>query len=186
MTKIQQPYPACRLTHGAIDLASSLRLSAGPRIAKSLRLSISPLAYKIVGLRVPNKLHPQNNVDAQFSIYYQTAVTWLDGSASGWKVYDRLLDTDVSELMEQISVVADEALGDLQARIEVVYKDGTEESGFCEAPLGEVSNPLSWEHIKKKYSSLATPVVGENEARSVQSLVASINDHTVAELMCLL
>jgi 2-methylcitrate dehydratase PrpD len=146
---------------------------------------ISPLSYKIVGTRVPNKLHHENYVDAQFSAYYQTAVTWLDGSSSGWKIYDRLLASDVAELSERVWVVADEAMSELQAKLEVVYEDGPRETGICDAPRGEASNPLSAKHIEQKYLSLAVPVLGRKRAESVQNVVDSIEDQTVVELMSL-
>jgi 2-methylcitrate dehydratase PrpD len=138
-----KPYHACRLTHGAIDIAGSLRRDQKGRSVWSIQLDISPLSNNIVGLRLPNKVHPRNIVDAQFSTYFQTAVTWLDGNESGWTVYDRLLDSDVSEMAEKISIKPDDQLSDLQTRMTIIYRDGTMQSKFCEAPLGEPSNPIN-------------------------------------------
>ena len=167
-------------------MASSLSPTAGSRKVKSIQLAISPLSYNIVGVRILNKLHPENHVDAQFSAFFQTAATWLDGSTSGWKVYDRLLDKDIFELSERVTVVADEGLGNLQTRLEVIYGDGSSEAQTCEAPLGEVSNPLSTKHIRQKFESLAVPVLGIQKAGSIASLINSVEDRTVGELVKLL
>jgi 2-methylcitrate dehydratase PrpD len=48
----------------------------------------------------------------------------------------------------------------LQARLEVVYEDGTGEAQICATPLGEVSNPLSAKQIEQKFLSLAVPMLG--------------------------
>jgi 2-methylcitrate dehydratase PrpD len=181
-----KPYPACRLTHGAIDLATSLRKSQGKRSVRSLELEISALSNNIVGIRVPTKVHPQNNVDAQFSAYFQTAATWLDGSESGWGVYDRLLDSNVSELLDKISIKSNSKLSDLQTRLTVTYDDGATQSEFCEAPLGEASHPISAEDVRKKYISLAVPIFGQDHAEKIEAAIQGLEIAKVSEIMALL
>lgn len=180
-----KPYPACRLTHGAIDLASSLRMSQGDRKVQSLQLEISPLSFSIVGSRLPNKIHPQNEVDAQFSAYYQTALTWLDGNQTGWGVYERLLDSDVSDMLEKVSITSNSSLSDLQTQLTITYSDKTTESKFCEAPLGEPSNPIAVENVKKKYLGLAVPVFGDTRAKEIERVVLALESARVVNVMSL-
>lgn len=181
-----KPYPACRLTHGAIDLATSLRRDQEGRSVSFIQLDISPLSNNIVGIRLPNKLHPQNNVDAQFSAYFQTAVTWLDGNESGWTIYDRLFDLDISEMVEKISIKPDDQISDLQTRMTITYSDGTTQSEFCEAPLGEPSNPILIENVRKKYLSLAVPVLGEKRSEDIESAILRLESTNVSDIMRLL
>jgi hypothetical protein len=61
---------------------------------------MSNRGFPIIGEPKPNKSHPKNVVNAQFSEYYQTAVAWLHGSAIGWKVYDYIGDVDVENFSE--------------------------------------------------------------------------------------
>jgi 2-methylcitrate dehydratase PrpD len=96
-----------------------------------------------------------------------------------------LLDADIAELSERVSVIEDEELGDLVTKLEIVYEDGSRELRTCDAPLGEPSNPLSAKHIRQKYFSLAVPVLGAKKAESVESLVGSIEERVVSELMAL-
>jgi 2-methylcitrate dehydratase PrpD len=181
-----KPYPACRLTHGAIDLASAIQRGRGGRSVGSIQLDISLLSYNIVGIRAPNKVHPQNNVDAQFSAYFQTAVTWLDGSDSGWGAYDRLLDSDMSELLEKISIRSDNELSDLNTRMTVKYEDSTIQSEFCAAPLGEPSNPISIENVRKKYLSLAIPVLGTKKTKVIKNAIMILESVNVVDIIALL
>jgi 2-methylcitrate dehydratase PrpD len=181
-----KPYPACRLMHGAIDLAISLRRDQGGRSVSSIQPDISPLSNNIVGIRLPNKLHSQNNVDEQFSAYFQIAVTWLGGNQSGWTVYDRLLDSNVTEMVERISIKPDDQLSDLQTKMTVTYSDGTMQSEFCEAPLGEPSNPISIENVRKKYLSLAVPVFEEKRSGKTESAILKLESSNVSKIMRLL
>jgi 2-methylcitrate dehydratase PrpD len=57
-----------------------------------------------VGRPPPNKIHPKNIVDAQFSAYYQVALSWLDGSETWWSLYDRSGDDDAHELLDKVTV----------------------------------------------------------------------------------
>jgi len=77
----------------------------------------------------------------------------------------------------------DEDLGHLQTKLEVVYEDGTREIRTCDAPLGEVSNPLSGKQIKQKYFSLAVPVLGVEKTESSAGLVGEMEKKMVCELM---
>jgi 2-methylcitrate dehydratase PrpD len=143
-----KPYPGCRMTHGGIDLAAKWRKEKrGP--VQSIRLSLSPHCWMVVGRPLPNKLHPENIVDAQFSAYYQLAAAWIDGNESGWGVYDRIHDKDISQLLDKITVEAAEDLVGLGSRLEIHWEDGTIETETLPLPLGEPSNPLNNEDVLK-------------------------------------
>lgn len=195
-----KPYPACRCAHPGIDLAGKMRLSprnrapstnhsenavAAPHIT-SLRLDLSPSFHNLVGPAVPNKIHPQNIVDAQFSAYYQTAVAWLYGAQNGWSVYDHLRDAAVHSLSERITVRRCEDLtpNPLNTRLTVKYVDGGEESVFLPAPLGEPENPMPESVIYAKFASLVQPVLGEEIVRRIEDVVGGLdkNGTTVNDL----
>ena len=117
-----KPYPGYRMTHGSIDMASKWREEKTCGV-KSLRLTLSPHCWIIVGRPLPNKIHPKNTVDAQFSAYYQLAVAWLDGNKTGWGVYDRIHDKDVCDLAEHITVDAADDLRGLAGRLEIEWEE---------------------------------------------------------------
>jgi hypothetical protein len=72
-----------------------------------------------------------------------------------------MIDLDVLSLLKKVMANSDSKLSDLQKRLTVIYNDWTMESEFCNGPLGELSNPLSIENVRRKYVSLALPVLGE-------------------------
>lgn len=181
-----KPYPGCRMTHTAIDLAAKWRNTKSCKI-KSMRLSLSPHCWMIVGRPLPNKIHPEHTVDAQFSAYYQLAVAWLDGNETGWGIYSRIRDEDVAHLLDHITVDADEGLFGLAGRLEMTWEDGSTAVDIEKDPLGEPSNPFTYEQILKKFKSLATPVYGETRSAQIIQKVASIDQcENTKELMLLL
>jgi 2-methylcitrate dehydratase PrpD len=181
-----KPYPACRMAHAAIDVAAVLRKTADGRKVKGMYLTISPSFWDIVGNPAPNKIHPKTIVDAQFSAYYQIALTWLNGSDSGWSIYEHLQDEEVKSLCERITVTADSKFPPMRTRLLIQYADGSEEERTVEAPLGEVSNPMPANMVKSKFMSLAVPVFGEEKALQIEDLISHIDKHKCRDLMSLL
>ena len=182
-----KPFPGCRMTHTAIEVAGNIRgQHASAQEIETVTVAIKPTMWSVVGVPLPNKIHPQNEVDAQFSIYYQTAVALLDGSNTGWEVYSRLQDQDVCDLLGKITVVKEDSFKGMETRLTVRWKDGTEKTDMLVAPLGEDENPFSREKVVAKYMSLAGPVYGEKKAKLIMAIVDDVEDCRVEELMALL
>jgi 2-methylcitrate dehydratase PrpD len=179
-----KPYPACRITHGTIDLALQMRTDhhggskdgdQARRGVQKLTLTMGPRAFQIVGKPDKNKIHPNNVVDAQFSSYYQLALNWLDG-ATGWAIYDRLADKDVYDLSERISVQVDPDMKILPTKCSIVWADETVTRGEVVDPIGEPSNPMTREKVEEKFLSLAVPVYGAKKAMRIKNLVMHIEE----------
>ena len=181
-----KPYPACRYTHAAIDMAAKWR-SVKTCGVKSFQLGVPPTPYRGLGRPIPSKIHPRNTVDAQFSFYYQLAIAWLDGNETGWAVYDRINDKDVHELSERITIEPEDALEAFACRLEIRWNDGTTDIDLVTAPLGEQSNPFTWEHLRKKFRSMSVPIYGEETSESIIALVQKLDDcQNLKPLMSLL
>lgn len=159
-----KPYPSCRLTHGAVDIALQLRerLGGPPRPEGHLGLRISPRAYQIVGGMEPNKTAPVNVVDAQFSVYFQTAVALLDGTVD-WSSYDRLADPDVRGLAGRLQLVADEAVPTAGAVLTYESSDGEPLTIRTDRPMGEPGDDLPWPVVERKFRDLAGAVFGAEQ-----------------------
>ncbi|TFV61911.1 MmgE/PrpD family protein [Geodermatophilus sp. DF01-2] len=154
-----KPYPSCRFTHGAVDVALEVRerLGGPPTSAGRLGLRISPRAYQIVGGTEPNKTAPANVVDAQFSVYFQTAVALLDGAVE-WASYDRLPDPDVRDLAGRLELVADEAVPTAGAVLTYAPSSGQAVTVSTDRPIGEPGDDLPWTVVEKKFHDLAGAV----------------------------
>ncbi len=155
-----KPYPSCRLTHGAVDAALALRdkVQAAGRERAIFTVRLSPKAVQIVGEPRPNTVRPRNVVDGQFSVYFQTAVAWLDGRVD-WDSYARLDDPRVAALAARTRVVADESLPLAGADVTVQVGDDALHARV-EQPLGEPERPLPWTALEAKFESLARDVLG--------------------------
>ncbi|KEF58999.1 uncharacterized protein A1O9_03842 [Exophiala aquamarina CBS 119918] len=181
-----KPYPGCRMTHTGIDLAEKWRKAKTVPI-KSLRLSLSPHCWMIVGRPLSNKIHPKNTVDAQFSAYYQLAVAWLDGNGTGWNPYDRFHDDDISAVTDRITVDAMEDLHALAGRLKMHWQDGTTTVDVETDRIGEASNPYSDEQLLKKFKSLSIPAYREQRSDEIANTIAVVEQcNNVKDLMSLL
>lgn len=180
-----KPYPACRMTHGFIEMAGKMGDLKRDGV-DHITLTLNPQNYILVGDTIPNKLHPKNSIDAQFSAYYQVANAWLYGSSTGWKAYEKLNDAPLHELCDRISVEQDASCRNFECRIKVRWKDGKELEEVLLEPLGEVSHPFTRDKVDEKFHSLADPVYGEKGAKKIIDLVDDIEKHSVVELLRLL
>lgn len=173
-----KPYPSCRFTHAAVDAAIELRQRFPTADLKraTIRIGLSPVAMKIVGERLPAKLDPRNNVDAQFSVYFQTAAAWLDGKLE-WSSYQRLGASDITALAERVTTYIDPAMKKIGSSFTVVL-DGTEVSTTIESPLGEPERPLDWNGLTAKFLSLAEPVFGGAHAAEIEQAVRAMGTET--------
>jgi 2-methylcitrate dehydratase PrpD len=182
-----KPFPGCRMTHTAIEVAGTIcGTHTSAQEIEKVTVLIKPAMWNVVGVSLPNKIHPQNEVDAQFSIYYQTAVALLDGSNTGWQVYSRMRDQDVHDLLDKITVLKDDSFESMETRLTVQWKDGTEKTEMLAAPLGEDENPFSREQVVAKYMSLAGPVYGEKKAKQIMEIIDAVEVGRAEGLMALI
>lgn len=105
----------------------------------------------LVGDEIPNKVNPENIVDAQFSMYYHVAVAWLYGH-NDWTSYEYINNEDVHTLSRQIRVSVDELMPDesLLTSVKISGKTVT-----IEYPVGESQNPTPSTAVEKKFLQLA-------------------------------
>lgn len=187
-----KPFPACRMTHGFIEYAAKLGRDKGYTKAadvKKITLSLSPNNLLVVGAPTPNKIHPENMVDAQFSAYFTTANSFLYGSDNGVRCYeqDRLHDKEVRALADKITCVADTSIKQFGSKIKVEYADGSPVTDAdIPFPLGEAQHPFTRDQVDAKFFSLVNPVLGEKRANRIRDVVDHIEEHTVVELLELL
>ncbi|MGV0680479.1 MmgE/PrpD family protein [Mycolicibacterium fortuitum] len=165
-----KPYPACRLTHGAIDAALQVRseLGASPAPDAIVRLAISPTADQLVGGTDPRKRAPQNSVDGQFSAVFQAAVALLDGHVD-WDSYQRIADPDLRALTARIDLVVDPTLPEAGAELSATSRSDTH-TVRVERPSGEPDTGLSWDLVRTKYKGLTRNALPDTVAATVADL----------------
>lgn len=208
-----KPFAGCRMTHGFIELADSLgrHVREGKFAEKGVSTDgtlngikkircIMPKANMIlVGQRIPNKIHPGNTVDAQFSAYYQVANATIFGASHDMAAYapERLQDAGIRELCDRIECVVDENMKGMSCRMDVFLQD--EDGNTAEyvrrelpEPLGERSHPFERSRVKTKFLGLMAQVYGQDSGygsrtmKAIDDLNHNINEVKVSQLMGIL
>ncbi|KAI1345187.1 2-methylcitrate dehydratase [Xylariaceae sp. FL0016] len=174
-----KPYSACRYTHSGIELVAGVAEEARKKIGhevipKKMEVRLGAAGYGIVGVPVPNKLHPENLVDAQFSNYYQLAIAWLFGAGIGFGAYDadKFKDHRVRTLCDRIVCVEDPQCPVWGTILDIEMEDGTSIHKEMAHPLGEEENPFSPEQVRDKFKSLVTEVY---DASTIEGIVKAVD-----------
>lgn len=140
-------HACCHGTHAMIEALLRAREQDRftPGDVASCRIFTSPR-----WMNVCNIARPGSGLEIKFS-YRWLAGMALDGRPTGSiAIYDQALteDPQIAALAERVEVVADDSVGEMQTRCEIVLKDGrTIESAFdldSPAPLSELDRRLAW------------------------------------------
>jgi 2-methylcitrate dehydratase PrpD len=183
-----KPYPACRMTHALIEISGNLHTShnngqVSPSDVEKVLLTISSANFSLVGDPTPNKIHPENVIDAQFSAYYQVANALLYGSATGMQAYQKLSDTNIHSLCDKITVQTDDSMKQFGAKLEITWSGGKAETIEQAYPLGEEQHPFTRDRVDEKFLSLAGPVYGKGKSAEIIKLIDDLEKHSVEDLL---
>ena len=186
-----KPYPACRMTHALIEMAGNLHDARNnlhgnvkPSDIEKVILTMTTANFSLVGDPTPNKIHPENVIDAQFSAYYQVANALLYGSGTGMQAYHKLSDPQIHELCDKITVRTDNSIKQFGAKLEITWSDGGASETIEQAfPLGEPEHPFTRDRVDEKFASLAVPVYGKGKAAAIIKLIDSLEEHSVEDLL---
>lgn len=180
-----KPYPACRLTHGAIDAAIQLHAQLDGKLAPdhTLALRISHEANAIVGGPDPRKRRPANSVDAQFSVFFQTAVAFETGAVN-WSSYDAVADPAIEALIDRIALSSHDDIPAAGAELVCLSADTEIARVSIDRPSGEPGTDLPWTEIEAKYHSLTADLL---DARAALDWIRHLpHDRPVRALTALL
>lgn len=188
MSSSLKPYPACRWTHGFIEMAGDIHNTREVNAddVRSMTLTMSPRSFEIVGEPTPNKLRASNNIDAQFSAYFQAANALLYGSTSGIQAYQKLKDPAILSLCEKTTVETDSSLRGFASSLRVDWTDGHIDKTRMDYPLGENQRPFTRDKVDEKFLSLAGSVYGQKQALAIIETVDDIESRGIPELIQLI
>ena len=190
-----KPYPACRMTHALIELAGNVHTEFAHQNSRALAaddvekitLWIPASNFILVGDPTPNKIHPNNVVDGQFSAYFQVANSLLYGSKTGLGAYQKLQDHSIHALTSKTTVIPDDnAVRGFPGRMRILWANGTEEEKYQEFALGELQHPFIRQRVEEKFFSLAALAMGEKRAKEVLQVIDELDVKGVQKLLQLL
>ena len=183
-----KPFPACRMTHGIIEMGDELakrkrktKTGGTDRVkdVRSVEIRLRTANMSLVGDPLPNKVHPVSEVDGQFSAYFQFAHAYLYGSDDGVAAYQRLKDASIRKLSKKIRCVVDDEdreLGGVGAKVSVEYVDGSKEKAGIQYPLGEEQHPFARARVEEKFKGCMEPVYGEQVTSKVLETVVNLSE----------
>jgi 2-methylcitrate dehydratase PrpD len=144
-----KPYACGLVVHPTIDGCSQLHREhrAKPEEIAAVRVRVAPLVLDLC-----NKSDLRRALESKYSIYHAAAIGLVRGKGGLQEFTDEAIrDPDLARVRAATTAVADPAIGEDQAHIEVTLVDGRKLVKFVEQSLGNVHRPLSNEQITDKF-----------------------------------
>jgi 2-methylcitrate dehydratase PrpD len=180
-----KPYPACHFTHGCIDAAIALlKEGVDPLRIKSIEALVPEGVHKTVCEPEANKLRPANGYDAQFSVQYLTAVTFMRGRFGLAELENEALtDPGVLALTSKVKYGAyrDSPFPKAYSgEVIVTLDDGRRVSHREHVNRGAADRPLSNADIVAKFRDNAATAFDARRVERMQKAMLSLDDAPVA------
>lgn len=178
-----KPYPCCRDTHSTIDAILELRAKAMRPAAdvESIRVGVTGPGYQMVCVPEAVRLAPRTIVEAQFSIPYTAAASWIDGPL-GMKHFsdEGLQRNDVLALASRVKPYVDEEI-DREwsrfvppARVSVQFRDGQTLETRVNYPKGHPNNRMTDAEFAAKTRDCAGYLARPLGAEAADRLIATV------------
>lgn len=152
-----KPYAACRHCHAPIEGALSVVMKN--RIEEQQIESIKVKTYSMAVLG-HNHTEICGSSSAKLSIPFSVALAVITGDANLSQFETLYDDVRILNLTKKVSVVEDEFLSSLvpikrAAKVEITTRSGNSYEEMVEYPLGEPENPMTEDHLIKKFKALS-------------------------------
>ena len=158
---------------GCVQLATAHALK-GTDIER-IDLKVHPLVLELTG-----KKAPRIGLEAKFSVYHACAAAVLFGRAGEAEFSDTIVArADVVALRDRITATADERIGEAQADVTIMCRDGRRLHVFIAHAIGSLGRPMTDADLERKFRALADPVLGATKAGvlcAALSTVAACDD----------
>lgn len=168
-----KPYPCGLVVHPAIDACIDLFRDYHPKpeSIKSVRVRVAPLVIDLC-----NKKDITRGLEGKYSIYHSAAVGLARGKAGLQEYTDEAVnDPVVRSVRERVTALADEAITEDQAHVEVELADGRKLVRFIEQSLGNVHRPLTDRQLEDKLKDQSIPALGAAQVDRLIELCWSID-----------
>jgi len=163
-------HACCGHAFAAIDGALALKARMGVSADEIVRVQVG--SYRAT-LEVAGIAEPATASEARFSTPYLVATALTHGSVR-LAAFEppRLEDAGTRALMKRVELALDPALdaafpSQRAARVAIEARDGRRGEHFQETRKGDPDLPLSDAELEAKYLELASPVLGEEQARTL-------------------
>ena len=172
-----KPYPCGRPTHSYIDAAIKLHQGLHLNFAsiKSVVVHTDAESHSSSYSISSGSVHPQQQVEAQFSLPYLIGCALVLGKVG----IDQINDFDDPKVLATASIVRSESKSGIprgQAEIVVTCEDDTTATVALESPSGSPANPLSSKQLEEKFRDCAAHSLQPVDASSVSQIISLISE----------
>ena len=174
-----KPYCACRFLHPALNAMELLTEKREIKLDTIERIEVQTFSLVLEKYGFfPNKL-----VDIPFSLPYVIAMMLMK-IKPGYDWYDenKLNSDEVKKILQKVQIIpwneADHLYSSfprkLAAKVSIETTGGSNWTQEVRIPKGDPLNPMTRQELKKKFSSLVVPLMGEKKAEEVYELLMSL------------
>ena len=188
-----KPYPACRMTHGAVDAILELKKEHVITPENVEEVQVQQLTH---GMYITeDKVGPDSYYKyCQFNLPYISAVAIADGEVSEAQfTKKRIADPALHELATKIKVTLDEELDSIYPEecrptsVKVKLKDATMLTKRIDYPKGDPRNPLTDDELLEKFVKWSSPSITREKAEEVWGALLKLEElENISKLMGLL
>ena len=184
-------YPCCRFTNNFCDCAIDIyNQGCDYTKIKSIHAECNKFTDTKLCRPVDVKRHPVNVVNAQFSLFYETACGLVYGKVQPRHFTDEAIkDAEIARLSDLITWEINPEFEKVYpekypARVTVYMEDGTKYVGEVEFPKGDPEYPATKEEIVEKFFINAATAVDDATAKRIIELVEKFEEmENLDELM---
>ena len=175
-------HAACHLTHASIEAAGQLRRRHGldPEKIGAVEVRVAPPLLDVCNIE-----EPTTGLEGKFSLRATTALALLGEDTSDLGTYrdEKMAEPRLVALRDRVRVIPTEGIGPMQARVRV-EADGQHGEAETDINVPAADLDAQGERLRRKFLTLATPVLGAGRAGELSDAVSSVQEMgSAAELM---
>ena len=160
---------------------------------EEIRLDTFAGAKLIIGGGEGSRYEVETKAQADHSLPYMLAASFIDRDMTN-EAYEseRIRRNDVQTLLRKVTVEEDPALterfenGEMPAQIEVELADGTVHRVEKDAFGGHPTDPMSWEQVEEKFTSMTANRYDEPRQTEIVETIRNLEEHDVSDVVALL
>ena len=154
---------------GVIQLRNKYAIT--PESVEAIEARVNPYTTVPMG-----NLEPRTGLEGKFSVWHAAAVVLVDGTAGKLQFTDsRVNDPVVLSVGRRVKVETDPTVMPHEAHVTIRLTDGRKYDLHVEHGKGTRLNPLTDDDLREKFTALAEPVVGSEQASRALELIERLD-----------
>ena len=175
-----KPYPACHLTHAAVDAALALRGQFDLDEIEGIEVRVPRQCFGTVCEPEGNKKRPRSDYDAKFSLHYLVAVALVTGRLTLEELEARFYtDPRILALVDKVTYAdyPDSPFPKAYSGAVIIrMRDGSELSHFEPVNRGAADRPLANPEIVNKFRSNAALWAGPDKVAAMEVALLALDE----------